>query len=429
MKSNQWCCFLIGLAASACSSSRYLTDSLKRTEKDFHEHIGFVLYDPVKQTAICDYQGDRYFTPASNTKIFTLYASLQLLGDSIPALRYVQRHDSLIFWGTGAPNFLYENTANEDRVYNFLKDYSGKLFFSSSNFYTDHFGEGWAWDDYNDHYQVERSSFPVYGNYSLVKKQFKSVSASPDVFVYTMNPSSTEERSKMKRGVSSNDLSYTPGKTDRPTEWKIPFHYSDQLLAKLLSDTLKREVKLISMNLPANAINLYSSVNADSIYKTMMQESDNFIAEQLLLMCANSLSDSLKPEIAIRYMKKNLLADLPDAPSWVDGSGLSRYNLFTPRSVIRVWEKIYSTVPQERLFEILAIGGEKGTIKNYYKAEKPFIYGKTGTLSNNHILSGYITTKKGQTFIFSWMNNNFTAPTADVRKRMEELLRKIYEKN
>jgi D-alanyl-D-alanine carboxypeptidase/D-alanyl-D-alanine-endopeptidase (penicillin-binding protein 4) len=37
----------------------------------------------------------------------------------------------------------------------------------------------------------------------------------------------------------------------------------------------------------------------------MMQESDNFIAEQLLLTCAGVLSDSLKPEIAIRVHEEN----------------------------------------------------------------------------------------------------------------------------
>ncbi|CAN5324290.1 D-alanyl-D-alanine carboxypeptidase/D-alanyl-D-alanine-endopeptidase [soil metagenome] len=430
-----FCWVFIGTAVSACSSSRYITTSLQQTEKDFKEHVGFVLYDPVSQKTICDYQGDRFFTPASNTKIFTFYASLQLLGDSIPALRYSHRNDSLIFWGTGAPGFLYENTFGESKVYDFLKNHPSKLFFASENFQEQAFGAGWAWDDYNDYYQVERTPFPIYGNYSRVKKLYKSFKSTPDVFAFNLNPGmqkeigTQKERSVMVRDLKANVLSYMRGTTDRPKEWKIPFQYSDELLAKLLTDTLKREVKLISMNLPQGAAKLYSSVAPDSLYKVMMQESDNFIAEQLLLVCAGVISDTLKSEIAINYVKKKFLVDLPDEPSWVDGSGLSRYNLFTPRSVTKLWEKIYSTVPRERLFSLLAIGGEKGTIKSYYKAEKAFVFGKTGTLSNNHILSGYLVTKRGQTFIFSWMNNNFTASTGDIRSRMETLLKMIYEKN
>jgi serine-type D-Ala-D-Ala carboxypeptidase/endopeptidase (penicillin-binding protein 4) len=428
MKLKYFLWLLTGLAFTACSSSRFITDSLKQTEKDFRDHIGFVLYDVSSQKTICDFQGERNFTPASNTKIFTFYTSLQILGDSIPALRYTQRNDSMIFWGTGAPGFLYENTAKEDRVYNFLRNWNGKLFFSSDNFQTDHLGSGWMWDDYNDTDQTERTSFPVYGNYSKVKKLYKSVEAIPDVFTYDVKPATTKERSQMIRAVNSNALTYLPGKTDRPKEWKIPFRYSDQLLAKLLTDTLNREVSLIQMTLPSDARYLYSTVVPDSLYKVMMQASDNFIAEQLLLVCSDRISDSLRTEISINYAKKNLLSDLPDEPLWVDGSGLSRYNLFTPRSVVKLWEKIYTMVPRDRLFQLLAIGGRKGTIKNYYKAEKPYIFGKTGSLSNNHILSGYLVTKQGQTLIFSWMNNNFATPTGEVRGRMEALLKQIYEK-
>src|SRR5690606_39863376 len=89
------------------------------------------------------------------------------------------------------------------------------------------------------------------------------------------------------------------------------------------------------------------------LYKVMMQDSDNFIAEQLLLSCAGVLSDTLAPEIAIDYMKANFLSDLPDEPIWIDGSGLSRYNLFTPRSIVMLWDKILESVPRQRLFRLL----------------------------------------------------------------------------
>jgi D-alanyl-D-alanine carboxypeptidase/D-alanyl-D-alanine-endopeptidase (penicillin-binding protein 4) len=179
--------------------------------------------------------------------------------------------------------------------------------------------------------------------------------------------------------------------------------------------------------MPPEARVLYS-VKADSVYKVLMQASDNFIAEQLLMMCANAISDTLSPEVGIQRLKKEFLSDLPDEPIWIDGSGLSRYNLFTPRSIVKLWEKIYARVPYDRLRQVLAVGGESGTIRNYYKAEKPFIVGKTGSLNNNYTLSGFLVTKRGRTLIFSWMNNNFAVPSSAVRARMEIVLKGIYEK-
>jgi D-alanyl-D-alanine carboxypeptidase/D-alanyl-D-alanine-endopeptidase (penicillin-binding protein 4) len=413
----------------SCSpiSKKALDKTFRQTDQKFQDHTGFALYDLEKQKSVYEYKASHYFTPASNTKIFTFFSCLALLGDSIPALKYVATKDSLIFWGTGDPSFLYKEVSDNGKVFSFLKEAALPLYFSDGNYQTTNFGPGWAWDDYNDYYSAERSPFPIYGNILSVQAYQRKIFVQPSYFRNYVKAGPSEAKSKVIRRLESNEFTFHPGSVQKGLRADVPFKVSSELMTNLLSDTLKKIVRVVEKPYVKSAQTLFS-VPVDTLYKVMMQESDNFIAEQLLLICSQAVSDTLQPEIAIRYVKKNLLHDLVDEPRWVDGSGLSRYNLFTPRSMVQLWEKIYKRIPRERLFAVLATGGKSGTIKNWYSGEQPYIFGKTGSLSNNHSLSGYLITKKGKTMIFSFMNNNFTASINDVRRNMENILRTIYER-
>src|ERR1700754_3738544 len=50
--------------------------------------VGISLYDPAAAVFKFNYQGDKYFIPASNTKLFSLYAGLKYLGDALVGMRY-----------------------------------------------------------------------------------------------------------------------------------------------------------------------------------------------------------------------------------------------------------------------------------------------------------------------------------------------------
>jgi D-alanyl-D-alanine carboxypeptidase/D-alanyl-D-alanine-endopeptidase (penicillin-binding protein 4) len=127
-----------------------------------------------------------------------------------------------------------------------------------------------------------------------------------------------------------------------------------------------------------------------------------------LLLASSTLSDSLNSAKARRFVLENHLSDLEQPPSWVDGSGLSRYNLFTPESIVHVLYKLYVEIPKERLFQFFPTGGVSGTLEDWYSGNpEPYLFAKTGSLSNNHCLSGYLLTKSGKILIFSFMNNHF----------------------
>src|SRR5690606_9325110 len=137
----------------------------------------------------------------------------------------------------------------------------------------------------------------------------------------------------LQRDEYENTFYYAESKDPSKMTRIVPFKYTQDLFVRLLSDTLEKPVYMLPE--PAvfdNSKTLYS-LPADSVYKRMLQDSDNFLAEQLLMLCAGIISDTLESGLAIDYIKSTLLKDLPDEAHWVDGSGLSRYNLFTPRSI------------------------------------------------------------------------------------------------
>ena len=141
------------------SVSRQLKESLVFA----HNHTGFSLYNLSENKTLLEHNADRYFIPASNTKLFTYYASLKTLGDSIPAFHYQISGDSLILWGTGDPSFLNPDLPNS-KAFDFLKNSPQKIYFSNDNFMGSFFGNGWSWDDYNEYYAAEISPFPIHGN-------------------------------------------------------------------------------------------------------------------------------------------------------------------------------------------------------------------------------------------------------------------------
>jgi len=396
------------------------------------EHFtGFVLYDLDNKKMVYDLNGDKYFNPASNTKLFTFYTCLKMLGDSIPALKYVTKGDSLIFWGTGDPSFLHSDLKGING-FNFLKNSGKKLFFSPGNYTGQLFGPGWAWDDYNDYYQAEINELPVEDNVALIyADKNDSMQIKPAYLKKYLKCDTLYRPAKfrVKRDPLSNTFVYPFMALPPNFKQEVPWKVNAELTAGLLQDTLKQPVSVVHILMPANAKTIYNT-NADSVYRRMLQPSDNFIAEQLLLVCSSAKFNVLNTDSVINYSKAHFLNDLPDAPQWVDGSGLSRYNLFTPRSIVALLLKILEEKKNDDLVHsLLPAGGATGSIRKIYKTEngQPFVWAKTGSFSNNYNQSGYLVTKKGKRLAFAFMNNNFTRPVAEIRDEIVRIITFIHD--
>ena len=130
-------------------------------------------------------------------------------------------------------------------------------------------------------------------------------------------------------------------------------------------------------------------------------------------------------KISIYTLKVQWKEWLPDPLEWTDGSGVSRYNMVTPRTVVAILKKIYSKVGINTVKNYFPQSGYSGTIKKYNLKN---VYAKTGTLRHNHNLSGYWTSAKGDIYVFSVMVNHFTTSTDEIRKAISLLLKKFQKK-
>lgn len=174
---------------------------------------------------------------------------------------------------------------------------------------------------------------------------------------------------------------------------------------------------------------LYSAP-LDTVLRRMMHQSDNFIAEQMLLVCAGQKFDILQQDTIIKWMLDSVLTTLPQRPRWVDGSGLSRYNLISPRDLAQVLLKLWKEQPRDYLLSLFPAGGVNGTVADFYKGKngKPYVFAKTGGMSGVHCLSGYVVCKSGKTLIFSFMHNNFVGSNRAWKEEMQRVLEMIWEK-
>ncbi|MFS4416903.1 D-alanyl-D-alanine carboxypeptidase [Maribacter sp. 2307ULW6-5] len=381
-----------------------------------HQFTGVLIVDALSKDTLYSKNSKKYFTPASNTKIFTLYTALKALPQHIPALKYLERKDTLYFEGTGDPSFLH-TALKDSTALHFLKQ-KEHLVWVTGNFKDGRFGPGWSWEDYDVRYAPERSALPLYGNLATLFNVDGSPRAIPTYFRDSIVP----EMADVNRLEDRNLFYYDAGRTDT---LQVPFKATNKTVHGMLQLALDKPVKLSKEMPPGPKSTLYGSP-ADSLYTLLMQDSDNFIAEQLLLLAASVWTDTLQSGLARTRVLDGPLGDLPQMPRWVDGSGLSRYNLFTPQSMVHVLDKLLKEVPRERLFRIFPAGGVSGTLKDGYASKDgPYIFAKSGSLGNNYCLSGYLMTRSGKTLLFSFMNNHYRKPTAQVKERMQRFFEHI----
>jgi D-alanyl-D-alanine carboxypeptidase/D-alanyl-D-alanine-endopeptidase (penicillin-binding protein 4) len=413
---------------SACSV-RQAQKTLLNSEGVKGAHVGIAIYNDTKEQWLSKYQSDHYFTPASNVKILATYLGLQFLGDSLPGWKMAENADTLFLMPLGDPSFMHPEFKYQP-VVDIIKNTNKQVVIVGNNQdQFEIFGSGWSWADYAEDYQPERSRMPIYGNVVHFYQSNKKLEAiKPFYFFKDIVDLGKVEEKNWSRSRTGNRF-FTTNENNKSKYFQVPFSQEDMPMVKaleLLNDTLGKKISFQKQStLPATSYKTIKTVATDSLLKIMMLRSDNFYADQIVLMASEQLFGKMDDAALLDSTKKLFFADLPQKMRWADGSGLSRYNLNTPENYIAILQQMQAKFGEARVKNIFEKGGE-GTISAYYKNFPGTMYAKTGTLGGQVALSGFIYTPKQQKLYFSVLVANHMSPSStQVRRAVETYLTKV----
>ncbi|MCJ7627280.1 MAG: D-alanyl-D-alanine carboxypeptidase/D-alanyl-D-alanine-endopeptidase [Longimicrobiales bacterium] len=179
----------------------------------------------------------------------------------------------------------------------------------------------------------------------------------------------------------------------------------------------------------ATRITGLTSAPMAEIVKAILEPSQNWMTEQLVrtIGAERGKRGSWREGFRVEqdFLTQVVGVDSLDI-SYQDGSGLSAYNLVTPRAMVRILEFMRASSNSGAFRNALASPGEEGsTLRSRLPELKSRVFAKTGTITHVNSLSGYVFTNSGRELIFSIFTNGSGLPSGDVRPGIDQITEAI----
>jgi D-alanyl-D-alanine carboxypeptidase/D-alanyl-D-alanine-endopeptidase (penicillin-binding protein 4) len=165
------------------------------------------------------------------------------------------------------------------------------------------------------------------------------------------------------------------------------------------------------------------------IVEAILEPSQNWMTEQLVHALGRELGDEGSWqggfEVQRTFLAEEVGVDTLDL-HFRDGSGLSAYNLVTPRALVTLLDFMRRSPQGQAYRQALAEPGEEeGTLRNRLEGLEGRVFAKTGTISHVNSLSGYLVTDGGRELIFSILTNGSGLSSSMVRRGIDGVVRTI----
>lgn len=448
---------------------RAFVDSLVDVPAFRSAHWGVLIVDPARAETLYTRNADKLFMPASNQKIITGAVALAKLGADFrwtttlltrgPVRNGVLNGDLLVR-GTGDPSISahmrgdalapLRDLADSLRSHGITR-IRGRIAAAPSPFTDAALGYGWEWDDLNEPYGAGVDA--LYFNEGFTEIAVRGGEKPGDPVEAASRPATTHpplivRAMTVAPPVTSADSAQRVPLTvayDWPHGAMLvsgtipagdtavvevafrdhPAAYLAALREALRSSGLRIDEARTDSSAQPDSLLTLSSPRLREILPVFEKPSQNQIGELLFKSVALEAVGVGRADSAQQVVGRQLVAwgAEPDGFAVRDGSGLSRHDYVSPRTLVRVLDAMRLHSDFRVFYDALPIAGVDGTIGTRMRGTpaEGNVRAKTGYIDKARSLSGYVTTADGQLLIFSFLCNNYSVPTKEVERVQDAL--------
>jgi serine-type D-Ala-D-Ala carboxypeptidase/endopeptidase (penicillin-binding protein 4) len=421
-------------------------------------------------------------TPASVLKLVTTSAALEMLGAehrfTTPVWvngRMESRtvYGNVVITGSGDPSmgsFYFTENGNQEAFLNQwarqLKEkgidtITGNIWIDPSVFTDQEVPQTWIWEDMANYYGAAAQGISIFDNtFSLHFDTRTNVGDTctlskiqpeiPELTIQNKVLASDDHRNNAYLFGSPYDAhrvirgTLPKGKTNFVVRASIPD--PAKLLATLLTGKIKDEGIIVLGEPVTGKMMVSDSIQQQNILFESQSPPLWQIVQKTNHYSLNLYAEALCKHIGLKA--KNLGSTQAGCEAiidyWADkgidvsnlfladGSGLSRYNALTAKTLVNILVYMKrSSKNAEYFLASVPLTGIEGTQQYYFS--NSFLKGKarakTGSMTRVRCMAGYMTTQSGKEIAFSIMVNNFNGTSVEISREIETLMEEIYLKN
>lgn len=443
-----------------------LDDLLATHETAKRIHVTLVVHDLATGDTLYNRGGDKLLTPASNLKIYTAAAAIDLLGPdyrwTTKLIAHGQRDNGFerVTLVTSGDPMLSNDQLDElmmsaadaaPEIETWRRVDALEIYRNPSWDDVPRKGPGWMWDDDPDYYNMSIAwpmlDFNVIDFVADAQTDWRAGDApavGPGVssifYEGKLGPAGSENTFEVGREAFS-DVYFTRGSMPRdaepmtfrvaawdPDQWMLDsLVYSAAGAASWFSKSLNEgNTRFVDRDEESASPLAEVSNGLPKAVQHFLRVSENAVGEMLLLHLAEKfdedgevswpsgakvISDWLINEAGVEEGSFRL----------VDGSGLSRYNLISANSSIQLLDHMDDHEHFEVFFDGLPVyqvalpEAEKWNGVPMAEFDHQRIFAKPGGMSGVNTISGYLDTLDGRRLAFSLLANGYIGSSAPVR--------------